>query len=129
MNKAYATSLGFGLVGIVFVTILFNSFRLASSGRDATDSLNGSAIYALVLAAVLGYSARLIFIASVPQSIKTLIRGVLSLVMVAVMVATAVGYALLVSGDKIDGFTLGFATLSSLSAGLWLIRYNQPVVI
>ncbi|QYE33851.1 hypothetical protein KZX46_13555 [Polymorphobacter sp. PAMC 29334] len=127
MNKAYATSLGFGLVGLVFVTIFFDSYRLASMGRDATDSLDGSAIYALVIAAILGFSARLIFVASVSQSIKMLIRGVLSVVMAAVIVATLAGFALLASGKPIDGFTLGFAVLSSVSAGLWLIRYNRPV--
>lgn len=125
MTKGYAVSLGFGVLGIVFLTILFDSYRLMAAGGNPNDSVGSPAIVALVIAAVVGYGARLIFVSSLSLAVRVGLRAVVSVVMVAIIVATVGGFILLATGTKVDNSTLGFATLSSISALLWLLRYNH----
>ncbi len=128
MNNPYGTTLGFGLVGFVFLTIFFDAYRLQLMGANPMDTLDSSAIYALVFIFILG---RLIFFKSIPTAIRSALRISLSIVMASIIVATLVGCGLIMSGASIAGFAryfFGLAVLSSLSAALWLVRYNGPVL-
>lgn len=130
MTKSYASTLGFGLVGLVFLVVFFDSRRLYLIGQDPMAVLNGSAIYALAAAFFFGYTARLIFSASLPYFARQIIRSIISLIMTIVIAGTLFGCGLLVSGLKYELFAkvfLLFSIFSSVSASLWLARFNRPV--
>lgn len=128
MSKGYAVTMGFGLVGIVFLTMFFGAGLLSARGADPMDVLDGAAVWAVGLTAVFGYGSRLIFWSKSPPSLRAAVQAIVSIVMVAIVVATAVGGIQLLRGvvyPQWAGLTLGFTVLSAISALIWLVRYNR----
>lgn len=135
-TAGYYASLGFALVGIVFVAMGIGGSLDARAGVDAFDALDHAGLPALIFVWFLLYAFRLIFWGRVSPHVQNLVRNALTLLLCIEVAAAAVALFLMITAPDapplggssrtimIVCFTVP-AVLCQIATLTWLIRYRK----
>lgn len=132
----YLFHLAIAIAGIAFIAFSLGGELRIRSGLNAADALNHEGAVAFAFALSLGYVFRLIFWAKVPATYQALVRTLLSAILCAEVVFSAIAAFLLATQGDIrptggDGATImvtiftAIGVLCQISTIIWLVRYRR----
>ena len=130
-SPGYLLTLALGCVGLPFMGIGLGGALIGRAGGDPIRAMDVDGIVMFLLAFAIGFAMRLIFWPPAPPRLRSIVRLMISAILVLGMALSILGLALawnLPATLRHASAPIYFSTLAVLCqpvAALWLTRYRQ----